>query len=201
MVHQCKPAEGRKTNNMTKVIATPAKEGAELPAVRKEPFHHHDVGLAKRVDELNQALNSPPKKEWVKQHPMNANLKYLPIERVEDTLRKIYGTYKVEVIHYGVIANAVTVHVRIHVIDPVTGDAIFQDGLGAVAIQVEKGAAATDFSKTRSDAIMKNLPAAKSYAIKDAAENFGKIFGSDLNRKDEIIFTSMYKNWEEQQNG
>lgn len=38
------------------------------------------------------------------------------------------------------------------------------------------------------------VPAAKSYAIKDAAEMFGKIFGKDLNRKDEISYMEMLYN-------
>jgi len=33
---------------------------------------------------------------------------------------------------------------------------------------------------------MKALPAAESYAIKDAAEKLGQIFGSNLNRKDTV---------------
>jgi hypothetical protein len=38
---------------------------------------------------------------------------------------------------------------------------------------------------------MKAAPAAESYAVKDAAEKIGKIFGKDLNRKDEIIYDSL----------
>jgi hypothetical protein len=36
------------------------------------------------------------------------------------------------------------------------------------------------------------LPSAKSYAIKDAAEHFGAIFGRDLNRKDIIQFSGAH---------
>ena len=40
---------------------------------------------------------------------------------------------------------------------------------------------------------MKAAPAAESYAIKDAAEKLGKIFGKDLNRKDVIGYESLLK--------
>lgn len=39
---------------------------------------------------------------------------------------------------------------------------------------------------------MKALPTAESYAIKDAAEKLGKLFGKDLNRKDELAFEAKY---------
>ena len=45
---------------------------------------------------------------------------------------------------------------------------------------------------------MKNLPAAESYALKDAAEKIGTIFGGDLNRKDEINFQSPYSRWKDE---
>lgn len=153
---------------------------------------HFDIEQAKTRDGLNKVLNTPPKKEWVRDHPMAANVKYIPIDKIEFLLRTIFQRTRIEVIHYGVIANAISVHIRIHYVDPITGEWDFQDGLGAVAIQVEKGAAATDFTKVRSDAVMKNLPAAESFAVKDAAEKLGKLFGSDLNRKDEVAFSGVY---------
>jgi hypothetical protein len=39
---------------------------------------------------------------------------------------------------------------------------------------------------------MKSLPAAESYAIKDAAEKLGILFGKNLNRKDTIAFSGAY---------
>ena len=34
-------------------------------------------------------------------------------------------------------------------------------------------------------------PAAESYAVKDAAEKIGKLFGKDLNRKDNINYDNL----------
>jgi type II restriction/modification system DNA methylase subunit YeeA len=33
------------------------------------------------------------------------------------------------------------------------------------------------------------FPIAKTVAVKDACDHFGKLFGSDLNRKDEIVYS------------
>lgn len=43
----------------------------------------------------------------------------------------------------------------------------------------------------KTDAVMKAAPAAESYAIKDAAEKFGKIFGGDI-MKDQVPFMPSY---------
>ncbi|MCK5612897.1 hypothetical protein KAR91_64080, partial [Candidatus Pacearchaeota archaeon] len=61
----------------------------------------------------------------------------------------------------------------------------------AAPIQTDKDAAATDFSKVKTDAVMKAAPAAESYAIKDAAEKIGKLFGKDLNRADGIAYDNL----------
>jgi hypothetical protein len=88
------------------------------------------------------------------------------------------------------MANAVQAIVRLHVQDPITGEWDWQDGVGAAPIQTRKGAG-NDASQVLHDAIVKAAPAAKSYAIKDAAECLGRIFGKDLNRKDFIAYTGL----------
>ena len=40
---------------------------------------------------------------------------------------------------------------------------------------------------------MMAAPSAESFAIKDAAEKLGKIFGKDLNRKDAMAYDSLIK--------
>lgn len=142
-------------------------------------------------NDLNILLNNDPKKEWVKTHPMNAKLKYLPIERVEWLLTNIFVRWKVEVKDYKLIANSVTVEARLHYLDPITGLWEWQDGVGASPLQTDKDAGATDWTKIKSDAVMKALPAAKTYAVKDAAEQIGKMFGKDLNRADQIMYDTL----------
>lgn len=154
---------------------------------------HHDIQEAFKTDQLNLLLNQQPKKEWVKDHPVAKGVKYIPIDKVEFLLTKIFGEWKVEILSEGQMFNSVYVKVRLHYKNPLNGLWAFHDGLGAVGVQTDKGASASDLSAIKQDAIMKALPAAESYAIKDAAEKLGQLFGSNLNRKDVITYESSYK--------
>jgi hypothetical protein len=138
----------------------------------------------KRENDLNILLNHEPKKEWIKIHPMVTGAKYIPIEIVEYLLTSIFIQWNVEVKTVQVIANSVVVTIRLHYRNPMDGKMRFQDGIGASPMQTAKDAGATDFSQIKSGAVMMAAPAAESYAIKDAAEKLGKLFGKDLNRKD-----------------
>jgi hypothetical protein len=150
-----------------------------------------DHETAFKNDRLNLLLNQPPQESWLKKHPFvnvkddqgnTVPLTYLPIEKVEFMLTKIFQRWSVEVVDYKQIFNAVSVHVRLKVENPIDGTFIVQDGLGAAAIQVDRGESPSDLSKIKSSAVMMALPSAESYAIKDAAEKLGRIFGKDLNR-------------------
>lgn len=145
-------------------------------------LYENKESMVKR-NQLNLILNAEPKKEWVRVHPMTKQ-NYLPIDRVEYLLTMIFGSWNVEVKSVQLIANSVAVTVRVHVNNPVTGLAEFQDGVGAVPIQIKKDTGgAIDFANMNTMAIQIGAPAAESYAFKDAAEKFGKIFGKDINRK------------------
>lgn len=165
---------------MENQIATTGK--ITLPSVDEL---YNDSAIVIKQNQLNMILNVPPKKEWVKQHPVT-KLNYLPIERVEYLLTVLFTKWWVEIIDSKLIANSVVITVRLWVIDPLTGEKTFNDGIGAAPIQTNQGAGAIEFNAMKSSAIQIGAPAAESYAIKDAAEKFGKIFGKDLNRKDEI---------------
>jgi hypothetical protein len=41
--------------------------------------------------------------------------------------------------------------------------------------------------------VQKAAPAAETYAVKDAAEKFGKIFGRDVSRKGSMNYTDLLK--------
>lgn len=150
-----------------------------------------DKELAVRQNDLNRLLNMPPKPEWIKTNPFADNAPYLPIERVEYLLTALFIKWRVEVKEVKLIANSVTVTVRLWVLDPITGEWDWQEGVGAAPLQTAKGAGATEFDKINSAAVQMGAPAAKSFAIKDAAECWGKIFGKDLGRKDELNYAPM----------
>lgn len=153
---------------------------------------HHDESVAFKNDQLNLLLNQPTPEKWIKDHPFAKNVKYIPIDKVEFLLTRIFQEWKVEIIKYSALFNSVSCHIRLHYKNPISGEWSFHDGVGAVGIQTDKGALASDLSAIKQDAVMKALPAAESYAIKDAAEKLGILFGKNLNRKDTIGFAGAY---------
>ena len=162
----------KKTNN-----SLPAVQDLELAPA--EAFKH---------DQFKLILNAPIPANWTKQHPFAKSVKYLPIDKVEFLLDRIFLVWRIEVLDHKQLFNSVSCHVRLHYKNPISGEMEFHDGLGAVEIQTEKGASCADLSKINNNAVMKALPAAKSYAIKDAAEHLGDLFGRNLNRPESIAF-------------
>lgn len=146
---------------------------------------------AYKSEQLNHLLNQEPNQNWVKVHPFINNHKYLPIDKVEFLLRKIFKQYRIEVLHTGMLLNAVQVTVRVHYLNPVTGTMEFHDGVGACELQTKQGTGnlQMDMSNINKGAVTMALPIAKTFAVKDACDHFGKLFGCDLNRKDTIAFT------------
>lgn len=160
--------------------------------------------LISQLNDLNKLLNQPPPSKWLIPHPLATKevigedghkkkvpIDYLPIARVEYLLSRVFTAWRKEIKEVKLIANSVVVTVRLHVLNPVTGEWDWQDGVGAAPLQTEKGAGATEFDKIRSAAVQIGAPAAESYAVKDAAEGFGKIFGKDLNRNFEMDYAPM----------
>lgn len=144
-----------------------------------------------KSDAFVTLMNQPPLDKWVKQHPFIKNYNYLPIERIEYLLKTIFKRYKIEVLKTGMLLNAIEVSVRVHYLDPITGEWMFHDGTGAQELQTQKdsGNLKLDMSNVNRGAVTMALPIAKTIAIKDACDHFGKLFGSDLNRKDNISYS------------
>lgn len=157
--------------------------GVKLPTLKELNMSPE---IAAKLDLLNGYLDQEPPPSFIR---TKGNIADIPIDKVEFLLTKIFQQYKVEVIDYKIMFNSATVQVRLHYLNPLTGEWLYHDGLGAVGIQTDAGASASDMGAIKSDGVMKALPAAKSYAIKDAADHLGKIFGKDLNRKDTIQLT------------
>ena len=154
--------------------------------------------LVENEDSLKQnaltvLLNQDPPAKWLVQHPMIRDYRYIPIEKIEYLLTRIFGNWTVEIRSTQIVANSVVVTVRLHVNNPISGELMWQDGIGAAPIQTDKGAGATDWNAVKTDGVQKAAPAAESYAVKDAAEKFGKIFGRDVSRKTTMDYNSLLK--------
>lgn len=143
------------------------------------------------MDKFLEIVNQDPPASWLEDHPLAKGVKYLPIERVEWMLDKMFQEWYPEVISYGSLFNSITCHVRLHYKHPLS-DWTYKDGVAAVPAKTSKGAAASDMTQILSEAVMTGLPAAKSFAIKDAADHIGKIFGRDINRKTQLEFIGSY---------
>jgi hypothetical protein len=150
-----------------------------------------DVDLKRDQSDLNVLLNQSPPSAWIREHPFARGVRYIPIERIEYLLTRLFLRWRVEVKEIKIIANSVCVTARLHYQNIENNEWSWQDGVGAAPLQTDKGAGAIDWNSIKSDAVMKAAPAAKTFAVKDAAEQIGKIFGKDLNRKDEIIYDTL----------
>lgn len=138
--------------------------------------------LMSKVNDFNVTLNQEPQKEWVRTLK-GTDIKYLPIERIEWLLTSIYGQFKYEVKSVLVIDNSVSCVVRVHYYNPVLDCWEWADGTGAAPLMATEGDMAVALA----------LPAAKTFAVKDAVEPLGKIFGKDLNRADQIVYDNIDK--------
>jgi hypothetical protein len=164
------------------------KEQRNLPAIQDL---YGDIMKADEMNKLNILLNQPPKPEWVLTHPFIKGHKYLPINRVEYLLTRLFIRWRVEIKSTQLLANSIVVAVRLHYLDPISSEWEFQDGVGASALQTDSGAGAIDFNKMKPSAVMMSAPMAETFAIKDAAEKIGKLFGKDLNRKEEVAYDAL----------
>jgi hypothetical protein len=148
-----------------------------------------DPKLAGKTESLNAILNTPPPDKWLKKHPTIDNHSYLPIDKVEYLLRKIFKRYRIEITNQGTAFNGVWVTVRVGYLNPITNDWDHQDGIGAAQLQTKKGTSPADLANINFGAIQMAFPIAKTLAVKDACDHIGNIFGANLNRKDTLQFS------------
>lgn len=178
-------------------------DNKNLPAI-KDLYEESLLDIRDRDNQFNVLMNQPPADKWLKVHPfitktvvdetgkkVKAPYIYIPIERIEYLLTRIFQEWRVEIKDVKLLGNSVVTLVRLHFKHVVTGEWTYQDGVGAAPLQTDAGAGATEMDKLKSSAVMMAAPAAESYAIKDAAEKIGKLFGKDLNRADQILYDSM----------
>lgn len=147
----------------------------------------------KEQSQFLKLVNIQPKAEWIKTHPMASNVKYIPIGIIETMMQRIFWQVKIEIKDFKQLANSVCVSVRVHYLNPVTGEWEYQDWIGASPIQIKKDStSAVDFGMMQTNAIQLALPSAESYAIKDACEHIWALFWRDLNRKEFMEYSDIY---------
>lgn len=161
---------------------------SKLPSIQ-ELYDNDQLELMVNVDNFNVILNSPPPASWVKVHPYISGYKYLPIQKVEWLLRRIFKRYKIEITEQGVAFNGVWVTVRVHYFHPILKEWMFHDGIGSIDLQTKKGSSPADLANINNGALSMAFPLSKTLAVKDACDHFGDAFGANLNRKDVVPFS------------
>ena len=168
-------------------IAIIPENKKELP-VLADLYKATDIATLFKHDQFNLLMNQPPEPKWVQENKFAGNSKYIPIGILETLLQRIFKEFRVEVMREGTMFNSVYVTIRLHYLNPVSGEWSYHDGVGSAQIQTKSGASPADLQNINNNAVMMALPMAKSYAIKDACDHFGKLFGRDLNRKETMGF-------------
>ncbi len=156
---------------------------ADLTLDKQEAFKH---------DQFNNLVNQPPPDGWVKVHPFIKGWKYLPIDKVEFLLKRIFKEYKIEVKEVMMMMNSVTSIVRVHYRHPVSGEWLWHDGQASAELQTKKetGPLRADMSNVNPGAVPMAVGTSKSLAVKDACDHIGDLFGANLNRRDVQPFTT-----------
>jgi hypothetical protein len=157
-------------------------EPTRLPTISE--LFEDNIEIAGRMEGLNAILNNPPPAKWIKEHPYITGWLYLPIDKVEHLLARIFKKYRIEILREGTAFNGVFVVVRVHYLNPATGEMEWHDGIGAQQLQTKKGTSPADLANINNGAISMAFPIAKTLALKDACDHFGPLFGANLNRKD-----------------
>lgn len=142
-------------------------------------------------DKFKKLVNKTPKKEWVKVNKFANNSNYIPIGIVETLMQTLFLDWRVEITGQGTAFNAVWVSVRVHFQNITSKEWQSHDGIGACELQTKKDSSPADLNNINRGAVMMAFPMAKSYAIKDACEHIGRLFGRDLNRKDVLEYKEM----------
>lgn len=147
--------------------------------------------LASTKDPILALCLMQPNPAWIKQHPIikvknemgqKVPLQYLPVDKIEYMLSAIFTLWRREIVSVQQIFNSVQVTVRLHYYHPVHEVWYWTDGVGAVGVQTDKDATAANLEAIKANAVQIATPAAAQYALKDAAEELGAVFGRDLNK-------------------
>lgn len=173
-------------------MTTVKKLKTESPAVAA--FQSFDQEAFTNLKKFNDVINQEPLPAWIKVNKYSDNAKYIPIRIIEDLLRSLFGVYQTEIIGQPhIIGNSVVISVHLKVYHPVLKEWLTYSGVGAVPIELEKNATPLEFDKIKSKALHKNIPAAKSFAVSNAAKSIGRIFGNDLNNDEISTIYNIYR--------
>lgn len=157
------------------------------------------------IKEFLILCNSPVPNTWVKKVKVGGGrtINYIPIDKIEYLLTRMFGVYwRREILREQLILNTVISTVRLHYKIPGTNIWCFQDGAGGSPIQVDaledpnnpnsRKIKASELQYLKSTAIQQAFPSSASFALSNAAERLGVLFGKDLNKPDGEVYDGYY---------
>lgn len=132
--------------------------------------------------EVMKLLNEAPNPKAVKTNKFANNAAYLDIGLIEAQLDRFFGS-----LNWSFVVSKLELQVNAIVC---VGDLIIfykdrqirRSGVGAAEIQLKKGSQTMDVGLISSKALERDVPKAKSQALKNAAHSLGDAFGRSLNR-------------------
>lgn len=152
-----------------------------------------------------QLVNKPFPADWLKDVSVGGGrqIKYAPIYRLEFLATRLFGAFKRrEILAEGIILNSVFARVRFHYRIPGTDIWLYEDGAGAAPIQVDskedpnnqqsRKVRASELTFLKSTAVQQAYPSAASYALSNAMERIGELFGKNLNKPDAERFAGVF---------
>lgn len=145
---------------------------------------HPTAEWFKQADEFQKLFSKKPAPGAIKKNKFANDSEYVEIGYIEMKLDQITkGLWNTEVKDVKLIGNSICVTIRLSVFHLSYKTWIHRDGVGACPIEVKSGSSPVDFSQITAKAIQKNLPVAKTEALKNAAKSLGNVFGRHLNRQ------------------
>lgn len=148
-----------------------------------DKFEMERISEKAKIDEYNRVINSLPNSEWIETDERGHAS--VGIARMKWIMVKVFGQSRVEITKEPyLILNSICSTVRIHYLHPVTREWTFQDGTGAVEIQVKTSNAYdyADLNIITPGSIESCVAACVSMAEKNAMKKIGVIFGSNIGR-------------------
>ena len=146
-----------------------------------------------KIEQFGTFVNRQPKSEEIKVNKYAGNSKYLPISFIETTLDELFMMdWTTENFQYQVVANELIGSLELVFTHPISGRVIRRVGAAAVPIQMKKGSDVSQFENKIHNTLVKDFPHLKASCLANAARSIGKLFGRDLNRKDNDTYQPMF---------
>ena len=157
---------------------------SDLAKVDRFPFIEK---FRKAFEDFQRILNKQPSKKNIKKNKLANDSDYIPISILEKQLDEVYGgLWKYRVTQIFQLLNSIVVVLELEVYHP-SGVWIMRGCIGAVPIQLKKDENDITPNTINKMAVQMNAPSAKSFALSNAIQSLGEVFGRNINRKEQDL--------------